>query len=85
MGACISVMCACVHVNEYSVGELCTLNAYWSFSFACITEVVKKKKKSRVTSTGNHGEILSSLNKSCCHVSPVIDYVSNPTINGVQI
>ena len=59
--------------------------------FACITEMVKnktkqnKKQNSRVTSTGNHAEILSSFNKSCCHVSSVIDYVSNPTINGVQI
>lgn len=71
MGACVCVVCASVCVNEDSVRELYTEMLSKDLAFSCITEVVKKKKKCRITSTGNHGEILSSLNKSCCHVSPV--------------
>lgn len=82
---CVSVMCACVHyVNEYQWGN-CTHRMLTDvLNSCCIIEVENKKVESQV-STWNHGEILSSLNRSCSHIPPVIDYVSNPKINGVQI
>lgn len=58
MGACVCVVCASVCVNEDSVRELYAEMLSTDLGFSCVTEVVKK---CRITSTGNHGEILTSL------------------------
>lgn len=69
----VYLLCVCrVCVNENSV--LRTVRMRCLLKFQVLLELLRwLKKKNRIKNPGNHAAILSSLNKFCCHISPVID------------